>query len=168
MNDIESGSPISPSRLMTAKMLLLAAAVAIALVAAGYITASIKGSSRLAAQKTGHQQAVLALQNDLDSARQAVASATARNHLLSASAALYRTSADLDDRNFGTANTHLQEAAAAMAKAAAAGGDGGPEIAKLSTVLGQMNINVAIDLAAQRSSVLQLAAQIDGLAQRAE
>jgi len=168
MNAIETGSPNSPSRLKTAKMLLLATAIAIALVAAGYITASIKLSGRTAAQKTEHEQAALALQNELKSARQALASATARNHLLFASAALYRTTADLDDRNFGTANTHLQAAATAMAKAAAAGGNADPQVAKLSTILGQMNINVATDLAAQRGSVLDLAAQIDGLAQRTE
>lgn len=166
MNAIDTGHPTSPSRFKTAKMVLLATVIAIALVAAGYLTASIQGSSRMAAQKTEHEKAVLAVQNDLQSAQQALASTTERNQLLSASAALYRTSADLDDRNFGTANAHLQEAAAAMAKAAQGAAD--PEFARLSTVLGQMNINVATDLEAQRSSVLQLAAEIDGLAQGSE
>jgi len=165
MNAIDTGNPTSPSRFKTAKIVLLAAAAAIVLVAAGYFTASIQGNSRMDALKAEHQQAVLAVQNELRSARTALASTTERNHLLSASAALYRTSADLDDRNFGTANMHLQEAAAAMAKAAAAGGDADPELGRLSAVLGEMNINVAADLAAQRSRVLQLAAEVDGLAQ---
>ena len=168
MNAIDSGSPASPSRFKSFKMLLLALVVAIALVAAGYLSASIKAGSRLALHKAENEQTVLALQNDLSTARRALASTTTRNHFLAASAALYRASADLDDRNFGTANEHLQEAADAMAKAAAAGDGADPEIARLSTVLGQMDINVATDLAAQRSSVLQLAAQIDSLAQAAE
>ena len=52
-----------------------------------------------------------------------------------------------------------------MAKAAAVGGNTDPKVAKLSTVPGQMHINVATDLAAQGASVLRLAAQINGLAQ---
>ena len=166
MNAIDTGNPSSASRLKTAKLVLLATAVAIVLVAAGYFTASIQGNSRLAAQSAEHEQAVIAVRNDLQRTQQALADTTERNHLLSASAALYRTSADLDDRNFGTANTHLQAAAAAMAKAAEGSAD--PELARLATALGQMDINVASDLAAQRSSVLALAAEVDGLAQGAQ
>ena len=168
MNAIDPGNRTAPSRLKSFKMLLLALVVAIVLVAAGYLSASLQAGGRLALQKTEHEQAVLALQNDLTAARQALASSTLRNHFLAASASLYRASADLDDRNFGTANEHLQQAADAMAKAAANGDGADPEIARLSTVLGQMNINVATDLAAQRSSVMQLAAQVDSLAQAAE
>jgi predicted negative regulator of RcsB-dependent stress response len=166
MNATDTGNPTSPSRFKTLKLVLLATVVAIVLVAAGYLTASIQGSSRIAAQTAEHEQALLAIQKDLQGAQQALASTLERNQLLSASAALYRTSADLDDRNFGTANAHLQEAAAAMDKAAE--GAANPEFARLSTALGQMDINVATDLAAQRSSVLQLAAEIDGLAQGSE
>lgn len=168
MTAIENPSSTSSSRFKTAKMLLLATAIAIALVAAGYTAASIQGSSRMAAQKARHEKNVLALQDDLQSTRKALASTTARNHLLLASAALYRTTADLDDRNFGTANTHLQEAATAMSKAAAVAGTVDPKVAKLSADLGRMNINVATDLGAQRSTVLALAAQVDGLAQGTE
>lgn len=144
-------------------MALLATAVAVVLFAAGYITASIQASSRMDAQKAGYEQAALASQNELQSAQQALARTAERNLLLSASAALYRTSADLDDRNFGTANAHLQAAAAAINEAAKTSAN--PDLARLGTVLGQMDINVATDLAAQRSSVLQLAAEIDGLLQ---
>lgn len=168
MNAIDTGHPTSPSRAKTLKMVLLATVIAIALVAAGYLTASIQGNSRMAGQKAEHEQAMVAVQSDLQGAQQALASTTERNQLLSASAALYRTSADLDDRNFGTANAHLQEAAAALAKASADRGGADPELARLSTALGQMDINVATDLAAQRSSVLELAAEIDGLAQGSE
>lgn len=161
MNVTDIRSPSAPSPLRTVKVVLLATVVGVALVAGGYLTASMQASSRMDAQKAGYEQAALVSQNELQSARQALADSTERNLLLSASAALYRTSADLDDRNFGTANAHLQEAAAAVAKAAEASAN--PQLARLGSALGQMDINVATDLAAQRSSVLQMAAEIDGV-----
>ena len=84
--------------------------------------------------------------------------------LQKALALTYRSALDLDARNFGTANDHLQLAARAL--------DGldltdGTEVDELRRLMTETNINVAEDLEGQRARVVSYAQELsDLIAQR--
>lgn len=89
-----------------------------------------------------------------------------QNHayLLQAQVALYHTAIDLDQRNFGTANNRLREAADALGKVTQDSSNIDINaIAQLRSSISVMNINVAVNLEDQRAQVLKFATQLDGL-----
>jgi len=78
-----------------------------------------------------------------------------RTYLMEARGDLYDTAVNLDERNFGMANTRLQEAAAALGKVEDT--DGNLNISKiqeLKQAVAKKNINVAVNLEQQRNTVL--------------
>ncbi|MCY7313515.1 MAG: hypothetical protein LH491_07785 [Pseudoxanthomonas sp.] len=159
-SDTELHEP--PSRPLNKK--LIASLIALVLVVAVYVGGYFHGRSELKAQKTDYEQRVGVIQDKLSGTEKQLVQETARNHLLLARNLLYSTSMDLEERNFGTANTRLQEAAAALAKVGSGSGNFDREkVAQLSTAASQMNINVATDLEQQRGQVLGFAAQLDEL-----
>ncbi|MDP2210338.1 MAG: hypothetical protein Q8J63_01205, partial [Candidatus Aquicultor sp.] len=84
--------------------------------------------------------------------------------LMQARAALYRTAVDLDRRNFGIANTHLQEAATALRKIDDE--SGGLNLARLNTLqsaISETDINVAVNLQEQRAKVLGFTDELNAL-----
>jgi uncharacterized protein HemX len=87
-----------------------------------------------------------------------------RGYLMQARAALYHTAIDLDERNFGTANSRLQEAAGALGNMKQDSSTIDMEkITQLHSAIAAMNINVAVNLEDQRKHVLDLASQLDNL-----
>jgi hypothetical protein len=77
---------------------------------------------------------------------------------------LYHTAIDLDQRNFGTANRRLQEAAGALGNMKQDSSTIDMEkITQLHSAIAAMNINVAVNLEDQRKHVLDLASQLDNL-----
>ncbi len=81
--------------------------------------------------------------------------ATNRAYLMEARGDLYDVTVNLDERNFGMANTRLQEAAAALGKIEDT--DGNLNISKiqeLQKAVAKKNINVAVNLEQQRNTVL--------------
>ncbi len=87
-----------------------------------------------------------------------------RDHILFARVALFKAAGDMDQRNFGIANGHLKEASTALAAVDA--GVAGIDAAQLGILRGQLdnfNVNVAQDLEAQRTQVLELGTQLDML-----
>ncbi|MBI4339731.1 MAG: hypothetical protein HY680_07230 [Chloroflexi bacterium] len=77
---------------------------------------------------------------------------------------LYRAAAELDRRNFGTANSYLKEAAKALESLNP--GDAGFESSKVSSLrqaVESVNISVTENLEVQRERVLRAAAQLDDL-----
>lgn len=147
------------------RMVLVAAVVVILLMVGIYYWGNMQTRNQLAAQETQYQQRIAAAEAQLLETRRELDAARNRNHLMMARTDLYRTAADLDQRNFGTANTRLQEAAAALRRVDASSGD--LDAAKLdavrSTIEG-MNINVATNLQDQRNQVLDLASRLDEIA----
>ncbi|MEO0684925.1 MAG: hypothetical protein AAFY76_07725 [Cyanobacteria bacterium J06649_11] len=78
-----------------------------------------------------------------------------RTYLMEARGDLYDVTVNLDERNFGMANTRLQEAAAALGKVEDA--DSNLNISKiqeLQQAVAKKNINVAVNLEQQRNTVL--------------
>ena len=77
----------------------------------------------------------------------------------------YRAALDLDARNFGTANDHLQLAARALDGLSETDGTGVDELRRLMT---ETNINVAEDLEGQRARVVSYAQELNDLIQQDE
>ncbi len=145
--------------------LLVAAAVVIALIVGVYFWGSFQTRSQLSAQKADYEQRIVSVQDQLQTARADMSIANNRNLLLLARTDIYRAAADLDARNFGTANARLQEAGAALGKVNASSGDFDAEkLAALRASIAGTNINVATNLQEQRTQVLGLAAQLDAMA----
>ena len=146
------------------KTILVAAAVVVALLLIVYLWGQSQTRERLSAQEADYQQRIVAVEKRLQTTQEELVAATNRNRLLMARTDLYRAAADLDQRNFGTANTRLQEAAAALAKVDPSSGDiDAKQLGDLRASIAKTNINVATDLQQQRNRVLELAAQLDAL-----
>ena len=83
---------------------------------------------------------------------------------MQARAALYHCAVDLDQRNFGTANTRLQEASTALSKIEDTSGSlDTQKISSLQKNISQANINVAVNLEKQRRQVLNYVTQLNTL-----
>lgn len=146
------------------KAILAATAAVVVLLLVVYLWGQSQTRERLSAQESDYQQRIVAVEKRLQTTQQQLVVATNRNRLLMARTDLYRAAADLDQRNFGTANTRLQEAAAALAKVDPSSSDiDANQLDALRASIAQTNINVATDLQQQRNRVLDLAAQLDAL-----
>lgn len=78
-----------------------------------------------------------------------------RTYLMEARGDLYDTTVNLDERNFGTANTRLQEAAAALGKVEDVNGSVNiNKVKELQNAISKTNLNVAVNLEKQRNTVL--------------
>ena len=87
--------------------------------------------------------------------------------LMEASAGLYKTAVDLDRRNFGTANTHLQQAAQVLETVEHGNEGTNPNaLILLTRSIRTTNINVAVDLETQREQVLGFATQLETISQQ--
>ncbi len=110
------------------------------------------------------QRQVQQTQAQLGQSQAQLAAAESRSRLLQARGTLYQAAVDLERRNFGTANTHLQSAARILATADATAAR--VDVQALDSVqrsLAATNLNVATDLQAQRARVLELAARLETL-----
>ena len=107
----KSSGPSGPAKTITLPLnaALIVAGVAVALMIAlyfgGLLSARSQGASELAAQKKQYDGQVSGLQADKQKAEADLAASQNLTHLMQARGSLYRTSLDLDQRNFGTANT---------------------------------------------------------------
>ena len=108
---------------------------------------------------------VAALRTQADQARQGLASAQVRADVQSARAYLYQSAADLDLRNFGTANSDLAAAGQNMGQVvkrldtAGVTGDVAQQLQKLQKQVSGTNLSVAVNLQRQRDQVLGFAKQ---------
>lgn len=169
MNAPASGDGDRTLNFLTTKAIAVGVLVAIVLAIILYFIGVSQGRRQLDAQKTAHDQRIGAIEAELRGARSELAAASARRHVMEARAALYRTAVDLDQRNFGTANEHLQSAAQALGRIAErSGGVPLQQIESLRALIDGTDINVATDLHKQRAQVLEFAAQLDALAVRME
>ena len=95
------------------------------------------------------------IKRELQQTKEQLVTERNRTYLMEARGDLYDTAVNLDDRNFGIANTRLQEAAVALAKVENLNGTLNiNKIKELQTAISKMNINVAVDLEQQRNTVL--------------
>jgi len=156
MNSPNTSSDQRRGRHVSAKAMLIAATIVLALLLAAYAWGRLEANSR-------HKQQTSALQARLDESQRALSQASNRNHLLRARTQLYRAAADLDQRNFGNANDRLRAASTALGEVTAGPGQPAGDIAKLRSAIGATDVNVAINLEAQRERILGFARQLDAL-----
>ena len=137
------------------KIYLIGIAVVLILGAILYFVGLQAGRAQLGAQaakfeveRNGLNSKVTTAQSERDAARDRAA-------LMETRAALYRTAIDLDARNFGTANTHLKEAATALGRVKT------PDTSQLRGEIEATDLNVAVNLGGQRAKVLSFADQLN-------
>jgi len=102
---------------------------------------------------------VVELRERAESAESSLALMQDHLHMTEAVSLLYQTVFDLDARNFGTANDRLDEAAAALERV----GIAGSELESLRSTVASTDINVAQDLAGQRTAVIGFADALQSL-----
>lgn len=88
--------------------------------------------------------------------------AVSRAALMEALSLDYRAVLDLDARNFGTANDHLQNSASVLADVDTSLIDGAG-VASLRRRMEATDVNVALDLQQQREKLLGFARELQGL-----
>ena len=138
-----------------AKITLISAAVVLVLGAILYFAGLQSGRAQLGAQAAAFDVERNGLSSKVTTANAARDTARNRAAMMEARAALYRTAIDLDARNFGTANTHLKEAASAL------DGVKTPDTSQLRGAIGATDLNVAVNLSGQRANVLGFADQLN-------
>lgn len=138
-----------------AKLILIGVAVALVLGAILYFVGLQSGRAQLATQaaefgveRNGLESKVKTAQTERDTARERAA-------MMEARAALYRTAIDLESANFGTANTHLKEAASALDRVQKT------NVEPLREQIKATDISIAINAGQQRTKVLGFADQLN-------
>ncbi|MHB8441406.1 MAG: hypothetical protein ACYC8W_07245 [Candidatus Tyrphobacter sp.] len=130
------------------------------LIAAGIVAYFVGGSL----SRGQSAQRVTAVQAHLQSAQRQLAIFQSIGRLLRASNAVYRAAAALDDRNFGTANTYVNDAIAYLrAVDPAAIGVDPQKVAALESQAVGARTSVATNLQVQRAQLLSLGRAIDAL-----
>ncbi len=87
-----------------------------------------------------------------------------RMKLLEARIWLFRAAAELDRRNFGTANEHVRQAASALASVTEPGaGIDVDAVRRMEASVASTDLSVARDLQQQRAQLLELAAQMEAI-----
>ena len=150
-----SSFPDAPSANNKVKLYLVGAVVLLVLGVILYFVGLMAGKAQLSAQAAKFGVERNGLQSQVTTAQAARDAALNRASLMEARAALYRTTIDLDARNFGTANSHLQEAATALSHVKA------PDTAALQQEIKTTDLNVAVNLGDQRAKVLDFADQLN-------
>ncbi len=143
--------------------LLVAAAVFLVVAFVLYWLGLSKGRGELALQKTSYEGQLKTAQSQTADAQAQTATLQTQNQLMTARGLLYQGALALDQRNFGIANDDVAKAGQTLdaAKPAEAGLEG--KLVPLRQAVTGTKINVAEDLDTQRSHLLDLASQLDGL-----
>lgn len=95
------------------------------------------------------------IERELRAAKEDLITARNRTYLMEARGDLYDTTVNLDERNFGMANTRLQQAAAALGKVEDVNGNLNiNKIRELQKAIASKNVNVAVNLEQQRNTIL--------------
>ena len=96
------------------------------------------------------------IKRELQQTKEQLVTERNRTYLMEARGDLYDTAVNLDDRNFGIANTRLQEAAVALEKVKNADDNLNiNKIQELQRAIAKNNINNAVNLEQQRNTVLR-------------
>lgn len=114
-------------------------------------------------QAQSSQQKLKSLEKELQVSQGQVNSLKNRNSLTQARAALLQTAVDLDQRNFGVANTNLQVAATALSQIQRSDNIDMAKLTELQKNIAQTNINVAVNLEEQRQKILIFVSDLNKL-----
>lgn len=120
-----------------------------------------QGNVKLSDQKAEHDRALTGSQEEALQAQTALRTEQSKSRLLLARAALLQAAFELDDRNFGTANTQVQDAVKAIAEVTESTQP--DKLKAMQQELGTIEINFAINPEAQKKRLVALANQITPL-----
>ncbi len=141
-------------------LLLLALAVGGGL----YLAGRWQAGERAAAERVPLEERIVSLQEAREQDREKLAAAQARARLLEARGSLFRAAMELDRRNFGTANQHVDAAGAELASISApAPGIDVPALRAVEQRIRATDLTVAADLQTQRQQLLDLALRMGAL-----
>lgn len=140
---------------------VIAAIVVVVLLLALYLGGRWQERSRAAGTHGGLRSEIAAITTERDRIGAELAAARDENALLRARALLFETALDLERRNFGTANSRLDQVAEHLASLNEPVDP--PRIDSLRAQISRMDLRVASDLAGQRATVLGFAARLDTL-----
>jgi len=96
-------------------------------------------------------------QSDLTQSRRETEEAKNLSRVMQARGELYRSAVDLEQRNFGTANTHLRQSAVLLGEVGTGANIDTTRVNAVRDALAKTNIAVASDLGAQRALSKQMA-----------
>lgn len=123
-----------------------------------------QGRSHVSAGNEEINQEIKSVRQELEQTQTQLEAVRNYGYLMQARAELYHSAVNLDQRNFGTANTRLQEASTALAKVKDSSGSlDTQKISSLQKNISQTNINVAVNLQQQRREVLKHVNQLNAL-----
>lgn len=141
-----------------AKWILAGVGAAVVVGLIMYLIGVYQGRQRV----TEAQRQLQTIEAELGTTREALAQARDHGRLSWALALLYQTTSDLDQRNFGVANTRLQEAAGVLG-GVESDSLNTPELQSLQRELQETNIQVASNLEEQRSRINTYATRLRAL-----
>ncbi len=138
-------------------IILILVIVVLAMVGA-YFAGLTQGRSDLSAQKANFERQLSDLQRSM-------ALSESRNALSKAQLSLCRTSFDLDQKNFGLANTHIREAAAALSLVSPVliGTDPG-RFEEIRRRLSAINLEVSSNTEKEKVEIQNILAELEALA----
>ena len=159
----EESPNTSPSSRFSPKTKRLAVIIGVAVVVAIglYVLGLSQGSSRVEEVEVQLQEARQQVQQIRSQAQRA----QNRSQMYQSLALIYQTALDLEDRNFGTANRHLQQAASTLANVQLPN-TSSQQLDRLQKTLSATNLEVAVNLENQRQQVRMLADSLQGLIPR--
>lgn len=149
------------SKLKTAFTTLLLMAIA---TGAGYGAAWWQGNTKLADQKANHDQQATQLQTQLKQANDSISAAQSTSQIMQARAALLQAAYDLDQRNFGNANTQVADATRALETITLSANP--DQLKTLKEELSTVEINFVINPEEQKKRLLGFANQLLALQPR--
>lgn len=137
--------------------------VALIGVAGAYFYGLSQGRAALGAQKSDYETQLQSAREETQKSKDEVVAMNNRVRLLDAQNSLYRAAVALDRRNFGIANTSLQNAARSLGEVKEAPEVPFARVQSLAATLQKTNINVAVNLQTQRERLLGFAEQMQDL-----
>ncbi|KST65828.1 BRO1 domain-containing protein [Mastigocoleus testarum] len=146
------------------KLILIGVSATIVTGAAIYGIGWWQGRSHVSVNNEEITEEIKSVRQELQQTQNQLEAVRNYGYLMQARAALYHSAVDLDQRNFGTANTRLQEASTALGEVK--DNSGTLDINKISSLqknISQTNINVAVNLQKQRRQILKHVNQLNSL-----
>jgi len=144
-------------------------AVVLIVLSGAYLFGFQRGHAGVSAERANHAAQLRKVETQAASTQAGMAKVQSLADLTAARCALLQAVLDLDQRNFGTANSHLREAARlAGGLDAAAGGVDAARLGNLRSELAATDLNVVGDLATERQKVLALADEMTAIASKSD
>lgn len=149
------------------KRFLTRVAIALAVLVVAYLLGFQRGHAGVSAERANHEARLREVETRVASTQADLAKARGLANLMAAHSAILQAALDLDQRNFGTATSHLHEAAGLTEHLdAAAAGIDAARLDALRSRLAAADLSVAADLGTQRQQILAFADEMSAMASK--